>query len=52
MGEEEIVGNMKSREAWTLVMPEVDPSKLGSLEMLKWLVGECFYMLSYLYWLD
>lgn len=40
LGDEEIGGAMRSREGWLLVMPEAEPGKLASLEMLKWLVGK------------
>ncbi|OCB85327.1 hypothetical protein A7U60_g7632 [Sanghuangporus baumii] len=39
IGDEELAGEWRSREGWLLMMPEPDPGKLGSLEMLKWLVG-------------
>ena len=41
IGDEELAGEWRSREGWVLMMPEPDPGKLGSLEMLKWLVGTC-----------
>lgn len=41
LGEEEMAGGMRGREGWLLIMPESEPGKLGSLEMLKWLVGTC-----------
>ena len=40
IGDEELAGEWKSREGWLLMMPEAEAGKLGSLEMLKWLVGE------------
>ncbi|TDL25788.1 hypothetical protein BD410DRAFT_826381 [Rickenella mellea] len=39
MGDEEVAGGMKGREGWLLIMPETEAGKLGSLEMLKWLVA-------------
>lgn len=40
IGEEELAGEWRKREGWVLMMPEAEPGKMGSLEMLKWLVGE------------
>lgn len=40
IGEEELAGEWRKREGWLLMMPEAEPGKMGSLEMLKWLVGE------------
>lgn len=43
-GDEELAGDWRRREGWLLLMPEAEPGKLGSLEMLKWLVGKyCKY---------
>jgi CCR4-NOT transcriptional complex subunit CAF120 len=38
-GDEEAAAGMRRREGWLLMMPEVDPHKVGTLEMLKWVVG-------------
>ena len=38
-GDDELAGDWRQREGWLLLMPEAEPGKLGSLEMLKWLVG-------------
>ena len=46
IGDEELAGEWRSREGWLLMMPEVDGSKLGSLEMLKWVVGSYRILLS------
>lgn len=43
MGEEEMTGGMRGRDGWLLIMPELEQGKLGSLEMLKWVVGMLFY---------
>lgn len=40
IGDDELAGEWKNREGWLLMMPEAEAGKLGSLEMLKWLVGE------------
>lgn len=40
IGEEELAGEWRAREGWLLMMPETETGKMGSLEMLKWLVGE------------
>lgn len=39
IGDEELAGEWRCREGWFLMMPDAGPGKLGSLEMLKWLVG-------------
>ncbi|KAI5117150.1 hypothetical protein M0805_009493 [Coniferiporia weirii] len=39
IGDGELAGEWRNREGWLLMMPETEPGKLGSLEMLKWLVG-------------
>ncbi|TCD64822.1 hypothetical protein EIP91_003603, partial [Steccherinum ochraceum] len=38
-GDEEMVGSMKNREAWLLVMPELEANNTRASEMLKWLIG-------------
>lgn len=40
IGDDELAGEWRAREGWLLMMPEVEQGKVGSLEMLKWLVGE------------
>lgn len=42
MGDEESIGGMKGREAWILIMPELEEgnSRMGVMEMLKWVVGK------------
>ncbi|KZS94260.1 hypothetical protein SISNIDRAFT_453997 [Sistotremastrum niveocremeum HHB9708] len=39
IGDEESAGGMKNREGWLLIMPEVEPAKSGTMEMLKWLIA-------------
>ncbi|KAH8117826.1 hypothetical protein DFH11DRAFT_1850703 [Phellopilus nigrolimitatus] len=39
IGDDDLAGEWRSREGWLLMMPEAEQGKLGSLEMLKWLVG-------------
>lgn len=39
IGDEELAGEWASKEGWLLMMPELDGNKLGSMEMLKWIVG-------------
>ena len=43
MSDEEGAGNMRGREAWVLVMPEIENAggRMGVMEMLKWIVGTC-----------
>ena len=41
-GDEEMVGAMRNREAWLLVMPELEANNTRASEMLKWLIGEYF----------
>lgn len=36
---------LPARDGYLLVMPETDPTRPGSTEMLKWLVGQ-YYMVS------
>ena len=39
MGDDEATGT-GGKDGWILMMPEVEGGKVGSTEMLKWLVGE------------
>lgn len=39
LGDDEMAGEWRRREGWVLLMPEAEPGKLGSMEMLKWLVS-------------
>lgn len=41
MSDEEGSGNMRGREAWLFIMPELETvgSRMGVMEMLKWIVG-------------
>lgn len=41
LGDEDAAGALKSREAWLLVMPELESGLGQAAEMLKWVVGEC-----------
>lgn len=41
LGDEDTAAAMKSREAWLLVMPELEGGLGQAAEMLKWVVGEC-----------
>lgn len=41
-GEEEVAGILKGREAWLLVMPELEGANTRASEMLRWLIGEAF----------
>ncbi|THH30016.1 hypothetical protein EUX98_g4168 [Antrodiella citrinella] len=38
-GDEEMVGSMRNREAWLLVMPELEANNTRASEMLKWLIA-------------
>lgn len=42
MSDEEGAAAMKGREAWTLILPEIEGAsgRIGVMEMLKWIVGE------------
>ena len=40
IGDEDAAGTMKSREGLIFIMPETEPGKLGSKEMLRWITGE------------
>lgn len=54
-GDEDMCANMKSREGWMLLMPDLEGARSVSGEMLKWLIGEytpfsesfCVYRPSY-----
>ena len=39
-GNEDVCGNMRNREGWMLVMPDLEGARSVSGEMLKWLIGE------------
>ncbi|EPQ52802.1 hypothetical protein GLOTRDRAFT_140423 [Gloeophyllum trabeum ATCC 11539] len=39
LGEEEVAGGMKNRQAWLLVMPELEGGNVQAAEMLKWLIA-------------
>ena len=39
-GDEEMCANMKHREGWMLLMPDLEGARSVSGEMLKWLIGE------------
>ena len=48
-GDEEMCANMKLREGWLLLMPDLEGARSVSGEMLKWLIGKrvpCFTMSS------
>ena len=40
-GDEDMCANMKHREGWMLLMPDLEGARSVSGEMLKWLIGEC-----------
>jgi CCR4-NOT transcriptional complex subunit CAF120 len=40
LGEEDAAESMKNREAWVLVMPELEGGNTQASEMLKWLIGQ------------
>ena len=42
LGEEEVAGILKGREAWLLVMPELEGANTRASEMLRWLIGKGF----------
>lgn len=39
-GDEDMCANMKHREGWMLLMPDLECARSVSGEMLKWLIGE------------
>ena len=39
-GDEDMCANMKHREGWMLLMPDLEGARSVSGEMLKWLIGE------------
>ncbi|KZT29755.1 hypothetical protein NEOLEDRAFT_1144853 [Neolentinus lepideus HHB14362 ss-1] len=39
VGEEEMAGSMRNRQAWLLVMPELEGGNVQAAEMLKWLIA-------------
>ena len=39
-GDEDICGKMKGREAWMLLMPDLEGAESASGEVVKWLIGE------------
>nr|VWO94771.1 Sensor histidine kinase RcsC (EC [Ganoderma boninense] len=39
LGEEEVAGILKGREAWLLVMPELEGANTRASEMLRWLIA-------------
>ena len=40
-GDEDMCANMKHREGWMLLMPDLEAVQSASGEALKWLIGEC-----------
>ena len=40
LGDEEMAGVLKMREAWLLVMPELEGANTRASEMLRWIIGE------------
>lgn len=42
LGDEELAGSLKNREAWLMLMPEQEAKNTIASEMLKWLIGD-FY---------
>ena len=40
LGGEEVASTMANREAWLLVMPELEGGNTRASEMLRWLLGE------------
>ena len=42
LGDEEMAGVLKMREAWLLVMPELEGANTRASEMLRWIIGETF----------
>ena len=40
-GDEEMCANMRHREGWMLLMPDLEGARSVSGEMLKWLIGGC-----------
>ena len=42
LGDEDMAGVLKLREAWLLVMPELEGSTTRAKEMLKWIIGKSF----------
>jgi len=51
-GDEDMCANMKHREGWMLLMPDLEGVRTVSEEMLKWLIGECASSLSYSRFID
>jgi len=51
-GDEDMCANMKHREGWMLLMPDLEGARTVSGEMLKWLIGECASSLSYSGFID
>ena len=43
LGDEEMAGLLKMREAWLLVMPELEGVNTRASEMLKWIVGQYIF---------
>lgn len=41
IGDEVSAGVMRNREAWMMVMPELEGGNTQTGEMLKWITGEC-----------
>ncbi|KAI0775168.1 hypothetical protein BD413DRAFT_611506 [Trametes elegans] len=39
LGDEEMAGVLKMREAWLLVMPELEGQNMRAAEMLRWIIG-------------
>lgn len=39
LGDEDMAGVLKMREAWLLVMPELEGQNMRAAEMLKWIIG-------------
>ncbi|KAI0078739.1 hypothetical protein K474DRAFT_801299 [Panus rudis PR-1116 ss-1] len=39
LGDEDMAGSMRNKEAWLLVMPELEGGNSRASEMLKWLIG-------------
>ena len=46
-GDEDMCANMKHREGWMLLMPDLEGARSVSGEMLKWLIGEHSHALCY-----
>jgi len=46
LGDDDIAGTLRGREAWVLIMPELENSVGQAAEMLKWVIGKLVYFNS------